>query len=187
MASAEVVICGAGIGGVAAAWELAVARGVRDVLLVDPLPPLSLTSDKSTECYRNWWPSAAMVALMNRSVERLDAWAEASGDRFALNRNGYLYLTADPARAAELVREGETASAHGAGPLRIHRGVAADPPYREPRWDRREATTSTRSSGSSSGPTTTWRSRSTRASSSLASRRCFGATTLARPRRPPSR
>ncbi len=139
MASAAVVICGAGIGGVAAAFELAVARGVRDVLLVDPLPPLSLTSDKSTECYRNWWPSAAMVALMNRSVERLDAWAEASGDRFALNRNGYLYVTADPARAAALAREGETASGHGAGALRTHRGVAADPPYREPRWDRRDA------------------------------------------------
>ena len=138
MARAEVVVCGAGIGGVAAAWELAVARGVRDVVLVDPLPPLTLTSDKSTECYRNWWPSAAMVALMNRSVERLDAWAEASGDRFALNRNGYLYVTADPARAAELRREGETASANGAGPLRVHRGEAADPDYREPRWDRRD-------------------------------------------------
>jgi len=139
MASVEAVICGAGIGGVAAAWELAVARGVRDVLVVDPLPPLSLTSDKSTECYRNWWPSAAMVALMNRSVERLDAWAAASGDRFALNRNGYLYLTADPARARALLREGEIASAHGAGPLRIHRGVPGETPWREPRWDRLDA------------------------------------------------
>src|SRR5256886_11256899 len=35
--------------------------------------PLSLTSDKSTECYRNWWPGPGddMVALMNRSIDLL--------------------------------------------------------------------------------------------------------------------
>ena len=52
--SGEVVICGAGIAGVAAAYHLAVRRGVRDVVLVDERPPLTLTSDKSAECYRNW-------------------------------------------------------------------------------------------------------------------------------------
>jgi len=51
--TAEVVICGAGIAGIAAAYHLAVRRGVADVVLVDERPPLSLTSDKSTECYRN--------------------------------------------------------------------------------------------------------------------------------------
>src|SRR5438552_13933890 len=67
--TADVVICGAGIAGVAAAYHLAVRRGVTDVVLVDERPPLSLTSDKSTECYRNWWPGPGddMVALMNRS------------------------------------------------------------------------------------------------------------------------
>jgi glycine/D-amino acid oxidase-like deaminating enzyme len=65
MATADAVICGAGIAGAAAARELAVHRGLREVLLVDPLPPLTLTSDKSTECYRNWWPGPgdAMVRL----------------------------------------------------------------------------------------------------------------------------
>jgi glycine/D-amino acid oxidase-like deaminating enzyme len=48
--TAEVVICGAGIAGIAAAYHLAVRRGVRGVVLVDERPPLSLTSDKSTEC-----------------------------------------------------------------------------------------------------------------------------------------
>jgi len=57
--SAEVVICGAGIAGVTAAYHLAVRRGVRGVVLVDERPPLTLTSDKSTECYRNWWPGPA--------------------------------------------------------------------------------------------------------------------------------
>jgi hypothetical protein len=32
-----------------------VRRGVGDIVLVDERPPLLLTSDKSAECYRNWW------------------------------------------------------------------------------------------------------------------------------------
>jgi glycine/D-amino acid oxidase-like deaminating enzyme len=65
--TAEVVICGAGICGVAAAYFLS-RQGVKDILLIDERPPLSLTSDRSTECYRNWWPDPPMLALMNRSI-----------------------------------------------------------------------------------------------------------------------
>src|SRR3972149_6060616 len=50
------VVCGAGIAGISAAYHLCVTQGLGKVLLVDERPPLSLTSDKSTECYRNWWP-----------------------------------------------------------------------------------------------------------------------------------
>jgi glycine/D-amino acid oxidase-like deaminating enzyme len=55
----RVVIIGAGIAGVAVAHCLSGRDGVGEVLLVDPRPPLTLTSDKSTECYRNWWPNQA--------------------------------------------------------------------------------------------------------------------------------
>jgi hypothetical protein len=54
--TAEVVICGAGIAGNSAAYHLAVRHGIKDVVLVDERPPLSLTSANSAECYRNWWP-----------------------------------------------------------------------------------------------------------------------------------
>ncbi len=69
--TAEVVICGAGI---AAAYHLAVTHGMTDVVLVERGAPLSLTSDKSTECYRNWWPGPddAMVGLMNRTIDLLE-------------------------------------------------------------------------------------------------------------------
>src|SRR3990172_8126868 len=99
--SAEVVICGAGIAGVAAAYHLAVRRGVRGVVLVDERPPLTLTSDKSTECYRNWWPGPGddMVALMNRSIDLLEALARESGNVFRLNRRGYLFPTPQRLRA----------------------------------------------------------------------------------------
>ncbi len=54
--TAEVVICGAGIAGISAAYHLAVRHGVRRVVLVDERAPLSLTSDKSTKAYRIWCP-----------------------------------------------------------------------------------------------------------------------------------
>ena len=134
----DVVVCGAGIAGVAAAYELAVRRGLGRVLLVDPLPPLSLTSDKSTECYRNWWPGPGptMVRFMDRSIDLLEEMSEASGDRFAMNRNGYAYFTADRARAAELERAAREISALGAGELRVHRGEMSDPLFPDAPYDK---------------------------------------------------
>jgi glycine/D-amino acid oxidase-like deaminating enzyme len=119
---AEVVICGAGIAGIAAAYHLAVKRRLGRVLLVDERPPLSLTSDKSTECYRNWWPGPgdAMVRLMNRSIDLLDDWARQSGNRFHLNRRGYLFATAEAERVEQFAAAGEEAASLGAGRLRLH-------------------------------------------------------------------
>src|SRR5512134_1538296 len=125
--TAEVVICGAGIAGVAAAYHLAVRRGVRGVVLVDERPPLTLTSDKSTECYRNWWPGPgdAMVAVMNRSIDLLEELARESGNVFRLNRRGYLFATAESARVPQLIRAAEEAAALGAGPARLHATAAS--------------------------------------------------------------
>lgn len=128
---AEIVICGAGIAGISAAYFLTVRQGFTDVLIVDELPPLSLTSDKSTECYRNWWlgPGDAMVQLMNRSIDLLEELAEQSGNVFKLNRRGYLYLTADHANLPAFIRQAEIPASLGAGELRIHTGSPADPTY----------------------------------------------------------
>ena len=131
MASADVVICGAGIAGISAAYHLAVTYGVKDVLLVDERPPLTLTSDKSTECYRNWWPGPgdAMVRLTNRSIDLLEGWAHESGNRIQLNRRSYAFFTADPARIADFRRAAEEAAELGAGPVRVHTGAPDDPEY----------------------------------------------------------
>jgi len=96
--SADVVICGAGIAGVAAAYYLSVKSGITNVALVDERPPLTLTSDKSTECYRNWWPGPgdAMVRLMDRSIDLMEELARESDNAFDLNRRGYVYVTASP-------------------------------------------------------------------------------------------
>ena len=105
------MIGGAGMAGVAAAHQLAVREGVRDVVLVDPREPLSLTSNKGTEGYRNYWPGPddTMVRFMNRSIDLLDELDRESGQAFELNRRGYVFLTADPAEARRLrAQEGPT-------------------------------------------------------------------------------
>ena len=126
--TADAIVCGAGIIGIACAWHLAARHGLRRVAIVDERPPLSLTSDKSTECYRNWWPGPgdAMVSLMNRSVDLLEELAASSGNRFNLNRRGYLYATADPATVAKFEAAGREAASLGAGPLRLHDASAGD-------------------------------------------------------------
>ena len=122
--AADVVICGAGIAGISAAYHLAVQHGVKDVVLVDERPPLSLTSANSAECYRNWWPGPgdAMVSLMNRSLDIMEDLARVADANHAvrLNRRGYLYATADVARIPTFIAAAMEAAALGAGPMRLH-------------------------------------------------------------------
>jgi glycine/D-amino acid oxidase-like deaminating enzyme len=124
---ADVVVIGAGIAGVSAAYELTVKHGIGSVVIVDPRPPLSLTSDKSTECYRNWWPNLPMVGLMSRSIDLLEKMAGESGSAFALNRRGYLFVTGDEENFHRMVEDAHHTSTLGAGPVRLHPGPI---PYR---------------------------------------------------------
>jgi glycine/D-amino acid oxidase-like deaminating enzyme len=116
----DAVVCGAGIAGIAAAHALREA-GLARVALVEPGPVLGLTSDKSTECYRNWWPGPgdAMVALMNRSIDLMTEHARRSGNRFVMNRRGQVYATARPEVAEALDRRGHEAEELGASMLRV--------------------------------------------------------------------
>ena len=109
---AEIVIAGAGMAGIAAAYQLAVREGLSRVVLVDPLEPLSLTSSKGTEAYRNHWPGPddTMVRFMDRSIDLLDELDRESSHGFELNRRGYVFLTANPDEAARL-RSHESAAA----------------------------------------------------------------------------
>ena len=129
--AAEVVVIGAGIAGISAAFHLAVREGLSDIVLVEAGDPLALTSDKSTECYRNWWPGPgdAMVAFMNRSIDLLERIEGESGGRIRLNRRGYLFATAEPSRIANFHALGREAQSLGAGELRVHDGSASGPDY----------------------------------------------------------
>ena len=117
----SVVICGAGIAGIAAAYALT-EHGVTNVVLVEQGNPLSLTSDKSTEAYRNWWPGPdrAMTAFMNRSIDLIEGIARATGNRINLNRRGYAFATADAAKIPFLQTMAQSAETRGGGPARFH-------------------------------------------------------------------
>ncbi len=93
---------------------------------------MTLTSDKSTEAYRNWWPGPddAMVRLMNRSIDLMEELSLASDNRFLMNRRGYLYATADENRIDGMRESAELASSYGAGQVRRHTGTPSDPDYR---------------------------------------------------------
>ena len=117
--TADVVICGAGITGVAAAYFLS-KSGIKNILLVDERPPLSFTSDRSTECYRNWWPDPEMLALMNRSIDHMESLALESGNVFRMNQRGYLFVTGDESKVPDLQTASTRISSLGAGPIRVH-------------------------------------------------------------------
>lgn len=124
-ATYDAIICGAGITGVSTAYFLGRA-GVRNILLVDERPPLSFTSDRSTECYRNWWHDPEMLTLMNRSIDLMESLADESGNVFRMNRRGYLYVTADENRIEDLKSASFRTSSLGAGPMRVHASESSD-------------------------------------------------------------
>jgi glycine/D-amino acid oxidase-like deaminating enzyme len=127
--TSRIVICGAGIAGISAAYHLAVEHGRDNVVIVEQGHPLSLTSDKSTEAYRNWWPGPdrAMTAFMNRSIDLIEEIARATDNRINLNRRGYVFATADAAKIPFLHTMALTAATLGSGPARFH--DTASSPY----------------------------------------------------------
>ncbi len=122
--SSEIVICGAGMAGIAAAYHLAVRGGAKDIVLVDEREPLTLTSNKGTEAYRNWWPGPGdtMVRFVNRSIDLLEELAQETDNCFQMNRRGYVFLTANEGQIPIMKYAAAETSALGAGPVREHPG-----------------------------------------------------------------
>jgi len=69
----HVIVAGSGVAGASVAMHLA-QRGAQ-VTLVDPRPPMTATSQYSTECYRSFFTDAAMVPFMSRSIDLIEALA----------------------------------------------------------------------------------------------------------------
>ena len=120
--TAEIVIVGAGMAGIAAAYHLAARRAARRVVLIDEREPLTLTSDKGTQAYRNWWPGpdATMLRYMTRSIDLLEEMADESGNAFRLNRRGYVFVTADEQGVDRLRATAREVAGFGMGELREH-------------------------------------------------------------------
>ena len=125
----SVVICGAGMAGAATAYHLAVRHRVSDVVLMDEREPLTLTSDKGTQGYRNWWPGPddTMFRHVSRSIDLLEESALASGNAFRLSRRGYLFVTARQEEATRLEATARGVSKFGMGEVRLHTSSRYDP------------------------------------------------------------
>jgi glycine/D-amino acid oxidase-like deaminating enzyme len=117
----DAVVVGAGMAGVSAAFSLAEA-GVGRVAIIEEGAPLALTSDKSSECYRNYWPGpdSTMFDFMQDSLRGLEHHARVSGDRFQLRQRGYLFATAREAEFARMLAEVEQVSSFGGGAVRMN-------------------------------------------------------------------
>ncbi len=117
MENTKIAICGAGIAGIATAYYLAVKYQQKQIILIDKLQPLSLTTSKSGENFRDYWPQPCMTALTERSLELMNELAEDSDDAFAMRYSGYDFISEsigreifpathldDPDNAANLIR-----------------------------------------------------------------------------------
>lgn len=89
----QTVIIGAGIAGVASAHALACSFGHADVLVLDRQQPLSLTTAKSGENYRDYWPHPAMRSLSTTSINLLGQLIDQHGDVFGMRQTGYLFAS----------------------------------------------------------------------------------------------
>ena len=132
METAEIVVCGAGMAGAAAAYHLAVRHRVPNVVIVDERPPMTLTSDKGTQGYRNWFdgPDDLMARFVSRSIGILEELAESSGNVFELSRHGYAFATADARMRDWLRDQARRLESFGAGTAREHPGRLRYEPVR---------------------------------------------------------
>ena len=125
----DIAVVGAGIVGLACAYYLARSRRAPKVAVVDPLPPMSLTSAASGENYRNWWPHPVMTEFTDFSTDLMEAISTESDHRLHMTRRGYALATRQ-AHPGELLRQlHEGYGVEGTGKIRMH-GKGSSATYR---------------------------------------------------------
>lgn len=91
--TAKVAVIGAGSVGIAVAYYLVTQHKVKNLVLVDPRDPMSLTSAQSGENYRNWWPHPLMRDFTDHGISLLEDVDRESGGRLNMTRGGYALAT----------------------------------------------------------------------------------------------
>lgn len=125
----DIAVVGAGIVGLACAYYLARSRRAPKVAVVDPLPPMSLTSAASGENYRNWWPHPVMTEFTDFSTDLMEAISTESDNRLHMTRRGYALATRQ-AHPDDLLRQlHEGYGVEGTGKIRMH-GKGSSATYR---------------------------------------------------------
>ena len=98
MENVNIAICGAGIAGIATAWSLAVKYHQKNIILIDKNQPMSLTTSKSGENFRDYWPQPCMTALTSHSIDLMQALADDRGNTFEMRYSGYDFVSESEGR-----------------------------------------------------------------------------------------
>lgn len=98
MKNVNITICGAGIAGIATAWSLAVKYHQKNIVLIDKSQPMSLTTSKSGENFRDYWPQPCMTALTRHSIDLMQALADDSENTFEMRYSGYDFVSESEGR-----------------------------------------------------------------------------------------
>ena len=118
----RIVVSGCGVAGSAVAMHLTrLQKGLdrpAEVVVVDPLPPLTGTSGYSSECYRNFFTDAPIVPMMARSIELMEQLDR--DHQLNMNRRGYVFMSQTKDGGEKLAALANGASECGAGPVRVH-------------------------------------------------------------------
>lgn len=133
--SASVAVIGAGSIGLAVAYYLVKEQKVRDVVLIDPRDPMSLTSAQSGENYRNWWPHPIMTAFTDHGISLLEEIDQQSGGRLNMTRGGYSLVTRR-SNPEDLIQDLYRGYGATQAKIRIRESASCDyqPPLRAP-WN----------------------------------------------------
>jgi D-arginine dehydrogenase len=124
--TADVAIIGAGIVGLACAYYLARSARAPNLVVIDPLPPMSLTSAASGENYRNWWPHRVMTEFTDHSIDLMEQIARDTDNRIRMTRRGYALATRQAGPDGLLRQLHVGYGADGAHKIRMHgRGSSA--------------------------------------------------------------
>lgn len=90
----KIAICGAGIAGVATAYYLLQKRTDLEIIVIDKQQPLSFTTSKSGENFRDYWPQPAMQQFVGHSIDLMQELLELHGqDAFEMTFSGYNFIT----------------------------------------------------------------------------------------------
>jgi sarcosine oxidase subunit beta len=103
---ADVVVVGAGIMGLALAWELA-RRGRTDVLVLDQGYLNAGASGRNGGGVRAQWSTPTMIRLARRTLELCDRFAVDMGVNVWFRRGGYLFLAPTKEQVARVERNAE--------------------------------------------------------------------------------
>lgn len=90
----SIAICGAGIAGVATAYYLKKSDPSAQIVIIDKQQPLSFTTSKSGENFRDFWPQKSMQQLSTHSIRLMQELEETFEDtHFKMNYSGYNFVT----------------------------------------------------------------------------------------------